>query len=518
MSHFFPSAPRPTRRRRPFSVMGLFLLGPWKGGRHDGLAFIAPTAPFGLGTRPRGVATLGSRRERCGRAGTLRRNSPRLATRIEEEVLSRPAMSDGPPPRLLDGSGGGGVGGGPSRDVQLYFDEFNFCLDPKDSALSGPTLTKTLNKLTNEVVKNILILNSAEDAVPAGRQLVALRARFLDEHGADPAVAAGLEYLDYVTSLGLAAGGCPTRERLEKLEGRFHEAFSRVASVLGDFGCVVAEGVSGRVAPKDKDICLSVLDYSLTVETRTRALNAIANRVCRTICVGNDDDLAALAREMEARRGVVLARWLGARWPDSQEDKFYRSLAMLLTRGFADAPPELHGPYSNAYKRLVDVLVQEVGTRSAPASDKVLDSFVRWERDLRKNLTEPMWDALPRDLVGSWALGDDYSQVGLGLEPDLPRRRTGLAAAATAAAGSGAADAAGAAAAAGAATTAESTAGGGSDNDDDGLSSPWGLAGIKQLVVTFQSDGSVVVAPDAGIGLRWRLEPGPTHLDTIYFE
>lgn len=48
--------------------------------------------------------------------------------------------------------------------------------------------------------------------------------------------------------------------------------------------------------PADKDICLSILDYALPSEeqreaTPTRALNALANRVVRTVCVGSDEDL-----------------------------------------------------------------------------------------------------------------------------------------------------------------------------------------------------------------------------------
>lgn len=69
----------------------------------------------------------------------------------------------------------------------------------------------------------------------------------------------------------------------------------RFAGVLADFGCIVSPGKAGRVRPADKDICLSILDYTIPEQeerpTQTRALNTLANRVVRTVCVGSDDDL-----------------------------------------------------------------------------------------------------------------------------------------------------------------------------------------------------------------------------------
>lgn len=42
--------------------------------------------------------------------------------------------------------------------------------------------------------------------------------------------------------------------------------------------------------------------------------------------------------------------------------------------------------------------------------------------------------------------------------------------------------------------------------------------GLNDLVVAFRKDGSVQIPAKKGVGLQWRVEPGPTHLDTIYFE
>lgn len=42
--------------------------------------------------------------------------------------------------------------------------------------------------------------------------------------------------------------------------------------------------------------------------------------------------------------------------------------------------------------------------------------------------------------------------------------------------------------------------------------------GLNDLVVAFRKDGTVQVPVEKGVGLGWRVEPGPTHLDTIYFD
>lgn len=76
----------------------------------------------------------------------------------------------------------------------------------------------------------------------------------------------------------------------------------RVAGVLSDFGCTITPGKEGRIKPADKDICLSILDYATSEAepTPTRALNMLANRVVRTVCVGSDEDLQVCIYESAA--------------------------------------------------------------------------------------------------------------------------------------------------------------------------------------------------------------------------
>lgn len=193
----------------------------------------------------------------------------------------------------------------------------------------------------------------------------------------------------------------------------------------------------------------------------------LANRVVRTVCVGSDEDLQRLAREMESKRTKFLSKNVGGSWEGSQEDMFFGALVTLVRNGLTDEDPALKGAYLNSYQRLVGIVVQEVGTRSTPASEMILSSFLAWEREIRKELTEPAWESRPPDLVGSWAL----EAAGWDGLSDIPVD--------------------------------------GSEMED---------LGLNDLVVTFGKDGTVQVPVEKGVGLEWRVEPGPTHLDTIYFE
>ncbi|CBJ25993.1 conserved unknown protein [Ectocarpus siliculosus] len=369
-----------------------------------------------------------------------------------------------------------------SAEIDSFMGELNFCLGPSDSVLSGPSLLKDLNTATNKIVKNLLILNSPEDSEPAMRDALKIEADFDAQHSESPQYPAAKAYLSCVRQLAIE--GCPAVETLDALSEVYKPAFRRVAGALSDFGCTITPGddSAGRIRPVDKDICLSILDYAVPAReqegtTPTRALNTLVNRVVRTVCVGSDEDLQALAREMESKHNKFMTKCFGkGSWQGTQEDMFYHALVNLVKNGLTDeGVPALSGAYLNSYQRLMGILVQEVGTRSTPASEMVLKSFLAWEREIRKELTEPAWKSRPSDLVGSWALNTS-GWDGL---TDLP--------------------------------VDSSAAGGGTT---DGMVD----LGLSDLVVSFRKDGTVQIPVEKGVGLQWRVEPGPTHLDTIYFE
>lgn len=96
---------------------------------------------------------------------------------------------------------------------------------------------------------------------------------------------------------------------------------------------------------------------------------------------------------MESKHNKFMTKCFGkGSWQGTQEDMFYHALINLVKNGLTDeGVPALSGAYLNSYQRLMGILVQEVGTRSTPASEMVLKSFLAWEREIRKELTEPAW-------------------------------------------------------------------------------------------------------------------------------
>lgn len=106
----------------------------------------------------------------------------------------------------------------------------------------------------------------------------------------------------------------------------------------------------------------------------------------------------ALAREMESKHKKFMTKCFGkGSWQGTQEDMFYHALINLVKNGLTDeGVPALSGAYLNSYQRLMGILVQEVGTRSTPASEMVIKSFLAWEREIRKELTEPAWKVCGR--------------------------------------------------------------------------------------------------------------------------
>jgi hypothetical protein len=68
------------------------------------------------------------------------------------------------------------------------------------------------------------------------------------------------------------------------------------------------------------------------------------HRVARTLCVGNDDDLSCLVREMRSKRATALSKWVGEAWRGSQEDVYYE--ALMEVRMHADTAICLFQLYS----------------------------------------------------------------------------------------------------------------------------------------------------------------------------
>lgn len=193
--------------------------------------------------------------------------------------------------------------------------------------------------------------------------------------------------------------------------------------------------------------------------------------------------------------------------PNPGESMYYDTLVAHTKSGMEARAPGLSGSYANAYQRLLTLIVQEIGTRSGPVNDDFYESFVSWESGLRKNITEPFWNPLPTELTGVWFLEEDYNMYKDGriissssssLEGETtissgvgPRTRKQVA---------------------NRLPTKEEIL-----NKDAKAEDGQSLSLYAGVPVVFRKDGSMQVDPEIGLGGTWRLEPGPTHLDTIFF-
>ena len=175
------------------------------------------------------------------------------------------------------------------------------------------------------------------------------------------------------------------------LAAAYHEPYARVIDTLLSNNCEFRSmGLKEpKVRPRDRDICLSLYDTITGAPTRTKQLNALSNRVARTMLYGDEEDVAKLVRGMQTGRQAFLDEWVAG---DERTDEafYYDSLLASLQTGLdAPAPPAaMGGGYSNAYQRFMAFLVQELGSRPASVDGELFDSFVRWESSLRKNLTQ----------------------------------------------------------------------------------------------------------------------------------
>uniref|UniRef100_A0A7S2UV57 Uncharacterized protein n=1 Tax=Fibrocapsa japonica TaxID=94617 RepID=A0A7S2UV57_9STRA len=267
----------------------------------------------------------------------------------------------------------------------------------------------------------------------------------------------------------------------EKLSAFYKESLVRILRITADAGCDIdmvqddANPVQDiTVRSVDRDFCLSVADYANpTQATVSKDLNRVANKVARVISYGSDQDIKALAVSLQADLTTLTQEWQLA--ADSQEKVFYEAMLSLLRDGFDgaksyltsdsslrvhNAVAKLKGSYLNSFERLVSLLVETIGTGAGITSSEVLKGFSTWETQVRKNVTEPRWDALPKELTGPWMLMEGDAAM------DFP----------------------------------------GYDTE------------INQQIVYLNPDGTVKVDSESGEGIEWSLEPGPTHLDTVRFQ
>eukprot|EP01031_Cornospumella_fuschlensis_P032190 gene32190-38934_t len=320
----------------------------------------------------------------------------------------------------------------------------NFCLRSSDSALSGPSRSKVLNEITNDVFKAIIIgfpplidqtiqkfpsyiefadrspcvLDPDEKRlrIPSPSSTPDISPALPELKDCDSDRDISLKYIQWLKDL-LETGTLHDT----MLGGIYDRGYKRLLTVLRDAHCRFpsSRAMASRIVPQDQNICLSLLDLQLdpsmpSYRSKTRELNALANVVSRTILYGGKRERNVVAEHLSKYAGEFAALWCDDD-ENSQEVLFIRVLALLLAENLAVAERAVSLPtsslrlfdtYLNAFHRVVELCLSEILPIEGASNDELVQSFLTWEQTLRFNLTSPLWNSHPVELEGRWQLVD----------------------------------------------------------------------------------------------------------------
>jgi hypothetical protein len=219
-----------------------------------------------------------------------------------------------------------------------------------------------------------------------------------------------------------------------------------------------------------------VILLSAKEPTMTRQLNSLANIVERALLFGGDQELLVLSETLFSNRKEFVDRWYpGTGETDEDMDKetrpgvqFLNALVLLLREAYdngvvtsLDHFTALIQSYSNSYERLMATLVEQGSGYIRPEVSNVMS--MPKPRTAQEELGRfVVWESNFRSSGGENFYPEDL--VGTWEVEDLV-----------------------------------------------------GGERIGVSTVVFEPQGEVNVAPPVQ-GLRWRLDPGPTHLDTCTFQ
>jgi len=359
-------------------------------------------------------------------------------------------------------------------------------------------------------------------------QILAFRGRY----GSLPGYNYAEAYLESVLSLATSGEESPrVKEVMET--GIYDESYKRVIAVLKSVGAMLEElpgtdrfRISSNL--NDQDICLSMVDkisiqkgsangiisngksgnlnqvetdseaeasgekkrglkfwkknplniiLSEDEPSMTRQLNSLSNIVQRALLFGGDQELLVLSETLESNKFPFAERWYpgtGEPAENLEEEtrpglQYLNSLILLLCKAYDDgvvsdlepAVPLIQS-YSNSYERLMGSLVELGSGYIRPMSSSVM------------TMPKPR---TAKEELGRFAVWESNFRSTDGETVSYP----------------------------------EDLVGTWEVRDEVGGET----IGVSKVV--FEAQGEVAVAPPLQ-GLRWRLDPGPTHLDTCTFQ
>ncbi len=232
-----------------------------------------------------------------------------------------------------------------------------------------------------------------------------------------------------------------------------------------------------KLKPED----LGAVLLSAEEPTVTRQLNVLSNIVQRALLFGGDQELLVLSETLEADKPAFIQRW----YPNSNNDvndpndlqhekrpgvQFFNCLVQLLKDSYMygvvtdlDPPFPLPYSYANSYDRLMAFVVELGSGYIKPINTKKRQKNIPPKTPKEELIRFSQWEVSLRQV-----------------KPDVINYPSDLV---------------------------------GSWQVKDEI----GGKIIGTSTVVFRSEGEVYVDPPLR-GLRWRLDPGPTHLDTCTFQ
>lgn len=263
-----------------------------------------------------------------------------------------------------------------------YLGMIDFCLKPVDNALSGPSRSKILNALTNDIFE-ALIINYEPLVIHTIAKLSDYRNK-INETECLPS--------DFVLNNdGMTLQECELKQsvdiknsyeyisRLEQLikdgivhdtvlGGIYDKGYKGLLTALRDAGCKFPNSttnVKQRPYPLDKNICLSVLDLSSNLNvnynsdsqtnfrlTKTREMNQISNSVSRAILYGSKHEKDFLANSIDND----FIRNFAFKWKladSTQEIKYLKGLSLLLRVGISKAEEAVNSIDTSRYENIL---------------------------------------------------------------------------------------------------------------------------------------------------------------------
>jgi hypothetical protein len=209
---------------------------------------------------------------------------------------------------------------------------------------------------------------------------------------------------------------------------------------------------------------------SATEPTVTRQLNVLSNIVQRALLFGGDQELLVLSETLDADKPAFVQRWYPGTTTTGSGVQYLNSLIQLLKNAYSngvvvdlDPPLPLSQSYAIAYMRLTASLV-ELGSGYIRPIVKTATNSMPVPKTAKEELGRlAQWEASVRKTSPDVSAYPDDLVGSWQVVDEVGGKTIGIS------------------------------------------------------TVVFEAQGTVTVAPPMQ-GLRWRLDPGPTHLDTCTFQ